>query len=394
LIYVGLALGVSRYRLFELGEWAFRVLFITLGTLIMVAVDAALVLAVHIERAPALGLSLLMVGFLYLPLRDTLWRRLTRRRRLEDHELFGAVMEVAFAPTLTARAAHWRALVERLYDPLEIASASAAVAEPAIEQSGLVLLLPATAGMPALRVAYPWGGRGLFGPSQLQSARRLVDLLVQAENSREAYERGVTEERRRMAQDLHDDVGARLLSGLHTADAPTRPVLHAALADIRAIVSGLVGDTATLDRVLAEVRHEAARRLEAAGIALDWPPYEAPEADVLLDYRTRKALTSAVREAVSNVIRHSGAGLVRATVVRQPDRLIMTLADDGKGLPAGAAGPGGQGLRNLRRRIEDICGVLTIASPGTGTQIRFEVPLTASASGLAPAVELPKGAGA
>jgi two-component system, NarL family, sensor histidine kinase DevS len=301
---------------------------------------------------------------------------------------------VAFAPTLTARAAHWRALVERLYDPLEIASASAAVAEPAIEQSGLVLLLPATAGMPALRVAYPWGGRGLFGPSQLQSARRLVDLLVQAENSREAYERGVTEERRRMAQDLHDDVGARLLSGLHTADAPTRPVLHAALADIRAIVSGLVGDTATLDRVLAEVRHEAARRLEAAGIALDWPPYEAPEADVLLDYRTRKALTSAVREAVSNVIRHSGAGLVRATVVRQPDRLIMTLADDGKGLPAGAAGPGGQGLRNLRRRIEDICGVLTIASPGTGTQIRFEVPLTASASGLAPAVELPKGAGA
>jgi signal transduction histidine kinase len=173
-------------------------------------------------------------------------------------------------------------------------------------------------------------------------------------------------------------------------------VLHAALADIRAIVSGLVGDTATLDRVLAEVRHEAARRLEAAGIALDWPPYENPEADVLLDYRTRKALTSAVREAVSNVIRHSGAARVRATVVRQPDRLVMTLADDGKGLPE-TTHAAGQGLRNLKRRIEDIRGALTIASPGTGTpgtgtQIRFEVPLTAA--GIAPAAELPKGAGA
>jgi signal transduction histidine kinase len=122
---------------------------------------------------------------------------------------------------------------------------------------------------------------------------------------------------------------------------------------------------------------------------------------VLLDYRTRKALTSAVREVVSNVIRHSGAARVRAMVVRQPDRLVMTLADDGKGLPE-TTPAGGQGLRNLRRRIEDIRGALTITSPGTGTpgtgtpgtgtQVRFEVPLTAP--GAAPAAALPKGAGA
>jgi hypothetical protein len=42
-IYVGLALGLNRFRLFEMGDWAYRVLFYTLGTLLLVVIDALLV---------------------------------------------------------------------------------------------------------------------------------------------------------------------------------------------------------------------------------------------------------------------------------------------------------------------------------------------------------------
>ena len=50
-----------------------------------------------------------MVGFLYLPVRDTLARRILFRRRPEDHEIFAAAMNIAFAPTAAGRAERWRA---------------------------------------------------------------------------------------------------------------------------------------------------------------------------------------------------------------------------------------------------------------------------------------------
>nr|WP_295884016.1 ATP-binding protein [uncultured Devosia sp.] len=388
IVYVGLALGVSRYRLFELGDWSYRILFYTLGALLLLAVDAALIYLLNIEAAPAFGVSLLFVGFVYLPARDWLWHRFTARRRVGQDELFSAALDIAFAPSRTASAQQWRALLQRLFDPLEVEDAAQAGQQATVSEDGISLLLPAVAGAPPLRLAYPFAGRGLFSPAHVKLADNLVSLTVRAEEGREAYMRGVGEERRRMARDLHDDVGARLLTGLHTADETTRPTLQAALSDIRAIVSGLAGEEASLDRVLAETRHEAARRLEAAGIALDWPLPETEVEAILLDYRLHKALTSAVREIVSNAIRHSGARHFTVTPTLSPGYLALRFADDGRGIPAEAlAGEtAGFGLRNLRHRIEDIGGHLTLAAEPSGTTVTLDIPLVLTARTPEPGV--------
>src|SRR5690606_4795362 len=75
-IYGGVALGVARYRLFQLDEWAFRILFYVAGVLFLLALDAALIATVIDERAPAFALSLAIVALTWLPLRDALARRL------------------------------------------------------------------------------------------------------------------------------------------------------------------------------------------------------------------------------------------------------------------------------------------------------------------------------
>ncbi|UYO01186.1 MAG: ATPase [Devosia sp.] len=378
-IYVGLALGLSRYRLFELGDWAYRVLFYTIGVVLLLVIDAGLIFLLQFETAPALGVSLLLVGFVYLPARDWIWRRLTARRRIEQDELFSAALEIAFAPSPDDGAREWRALLQRLFDPLEIEPVTATTTRPAVSGDGLALDLPAVGGSPPLRVTFPFGGRGLFSPAHLKLATNLVTLTERAEESRLAYMRGVGEERRRMARDLHDDVGARLLTGLHTADEQTRPTLQAALSDIRAIVSGLAGEEASLDRVLAATRHEAARRLEAAGIVLDWPLPEAETEAVRLDYRLHKALASSVREIVSNVIRHSGATTLTVTQAVRADGLDLQFADDGRGLSEDARSgeTGGYGLRSLRTRIEDVGGQLGFGTPrsGAGTEVSLAIPL-------------------
>lgn len=376
-IYAGLALGLSRYRLFDLGEWSYRVLFYTVGALVLLALDAAVIYLLNIDAAPALGISLLLVAFVYLPIRDWIWRRATTRRAFPQDELFSAALDVAFAPSPAQSAARWQALLHRLFDPLQIIETGAVGAPPAMGADGLSMQLPAVASAPALRLTYPFAGRGLFSPTHLKLATNLVSLTERAEEGREAYMRGVGEERRRMARDLHDDVGARLLTGLHTADETTRPTLQAALSDIRAIVSGLSGEEASLDRVLAETRHEAARRLEAAEIALDWPLPEAEVDAIQLDYRLHKALTSAVREIVSNAIRHSGASRFTVRATLSPGQLALRFADDGKGIPpeALAGETAGFGLRNLRHRISDIGGHLTLAAQSTGTAITLDIPL-------------------
>jgi signal transduction histidine kinase len=205
-------------------------------------------------------------------------------------------------------------------------------------------------------------------------ARRALALLERFQSGREAYAEGARAERRRIARDLHDDVGARLLTGMHEAPPQARPLLREALADIRTIVGGLTGEQRTLDRVLGDLRHETVRRLEAAGIALDWPVDDAGDAR-LLDYDIYKNLSSVFRELVSNLIRHAGAGTAHVRVNSEPDLLVIEIADDGVGLREPSREVGGNGLRNAAERLTALGGEIAFPIAEKGTSIRITLPL-------------------
>lgn len=392
LIHAGLALGLRRYRLFEMGEWAFRVMLATLGLGALIALDALLILALNMDRGFALGIALVIVGFLYLPLRDALWRRMVRRHRLADHELFAAVMEVAFRVSPGERAEAWRALLRRLFDPLELTAPPADAPPPeavTVRHDGLEMLLPPVADAGPILLRLPWGGRALFAPAHRAMAVRLIELMAHAEAGRDAHAAGARAERLRIAADLHDDVGARLLGALHQPDlAGARQMIREATADIRAIVGGLNGSRMPLDHLLADLRHETARRLEAAGLALDWPLDDgAAAADLPLPYPVSRAATAVVREAVSNTLRHAEAGRVSVGVTLTDGALHLAVADDGRGLPAAVdapAKPGSHGLAGLRRRVEEAGGTVRIddARPGVRLAVTLPVPGAAPAAAL------------
>ncbi|WP_184717120.1 ATP-binding protein [Caulobacter sp.] len=378
IIYVGMAVGLRRHKLFQLDQWAFRILFYLGAGAALLVLDGLLIAALGTSAQTALGVSLLIVAFVYLPFRDVLWRLTIGRRTMKDHEMFAAVADVALIHGVEARSQAWKALLAKVYEPLEVAQGAASQTRVEILEEGVALGLPAAAGTTALTLRFPFRGRGLFGTAQVQLAEQLVGLLAQIEEGRDAYARGVVEERLRIARDLHDDVGARLLSGLHRQDlSQTREAMRGAIGDLRAIVSGLSGQDLPLEAVLADLRHETAERLEAAGLTLDWPPVELADPDVTAPYRVYKNLTSAVREVVSNAIRHAGAGRVAVTVHEAGGRLELTISDDGVGLPRA---PGGRrsGLANLERRLGEIGGAVEIPDAERGTVIRLSAPIGAS----------------
>lgn len=376
--YIGLAMGVARFCLVELEDWTFRILFFVVAALLFAAVDAALVALLGVGKGPATGIALMLIAFVYLPLRDIVWRRFVGGRAMSQTAMFAAVMEVVFAPSPAQRAARWRGLLQDLFQPLRLEPALSPPLEPVIAEGGLRLDLPAAAEAPALSLSLARQGRGLFSPSQVGLARQLIRLVRTASTSRDAYERGAAEMRLRLAQDLHDDVAARLMSGLAAADDRTRPILHGALSDIRAIAGGWLGEAAPLDRILADIRHECVRRFEAAGLQTDWPVWPDDAPLVMVDYARHKALASALREAASNVIRHSGARIVTVTAALAGDGLAIRLSDDGKGLSPGvlSGAEGGQGLSGLIRRLAEAGGAACFGNGHVGAWVEFSLPLT------------------
>tara|TARA_R110000868_G_scaffold58183_9_gene179853 strand:- start:7975 stop:9873 length:1899 start_codon:yes stop_codon:yes gene_type:complete len=367
LIYIGVAAGLRQYRLFELGEWAFRILFYVVGSVALVVLDAALVGLLSVGPGIALGVALLVVGFFYLPLRDALARRFTSRPGLSEREVFREVVDVAFQPVQSDRPGQWAQLLTRLFDPLEIRAAENAGPLPEIREDGIELIVPAASGIPATSLRYPWAGRSLFGATHVKTVQHLLQLMAHADASRDAYDRGVAEERGRIARDMHDNIGAQLLGALHSRDDVRKnSMIRETLTDLRDIINNASHGAPTLDETLADLRIETAERLASVDIALDWT--NRSDEIAAIPAAAAHALRSVIREAVSNVIRHSGASRIRIEIERQDNRIALMIEDDGRGFDADAM-VAGNGLANMRGRLSGLHGELTFSSLDPGSRL-------------------------
>jgi len=189
----------------------------------------------------------------------------------------------------------------------------------------------------------------------------------------------VTEkERKRIAADLHDDLGAKLLTIVHTSESERISTLaREALEEMRLSVRGLTGKPVQLADALADWRAEVVLRLGQAGIEADWcnPPDELQQQ---LSARMFVQTTRILREAVSNIIKHSGAShcTVRASV--DGGHFGLLVQDNGHGIPMELDGKldRGHGMSSMKHRAKQLSGQCLVESgPGYGTVIRLTIPL-------------------
>ncbi|HEY8985229.1 MAG TPA: sensor domain-containing protein [Streptomyces sp.] len=245
---------------------------------------------------------------------------------------------------------------------------------------GGVLLL--AAGLYVIGVAA--GARGAL--TRLLVAPRGSDLdarVVELTRSRARLVDAFEAERRRLERDLHDGAQQRLVAlsmalGLARLDAPPGSPLGvqlaraheeagAALAELRELIQGIhprvlvdhglpaaVADVADRSPVPVETRCELPGRLP-----------DAVEATAYF----------VVREALANVVKHSGAGRAWVRVALRGGRVVVEVGDDGCG---GADGARGSGITGLADRVSVVGGRLALSSPvGGPTVLRAEMPCAA-----------------
>ncbi|MGX1249169.1 two-component system sensor histidine kinase UhpB [Streptomyces ambofaciens] len=191
-------------------------------------------------------------------------------------------------------------------------------------------------------------------------------------------------ERRRIAQELHDEVGQSMTAILlvlgraaDDADEPLREELHQAqeitresLDEVRRLVRRLrpgVLDDLGLISALSSLTHDFAthtglrvvRRFDA-----DLP---------VLDHETELVLYRVAQESLTNAARHADAERLEVGLARAEGAVTLTVADDGRGIEAAHEGAG---IRGMRERALLVGAALDISSaPGAGTRIRLTAPL-------------------
>ena len=237
----------------------------------------------------------------------------------------------------------------------------------------------------AATIAAPWSGTEEAGVWFLVLIVVLVGIATGAvrvleqlgnRHRRVQADLAVTAERERVARDVHDVLGHSLTVVTVKAELAERLVdrdpgrakaelgeiqslSRQALAEIRATVGGL--RAATLDEQIVAARVA----LEGAGITADLPGDPS-----VVDPRHRIVLGWALREAVTNVVRHSAATSCRVEV--GPSWLCVS--DDGRGL---RDSPEGNGLRGLRERVGAAGGAVELAEAtndlATGTTLRVRL---------------------
>lgn len=189
-------------------------------------------------------------------------------------------------------------------------------------------------------------------------------------------EQAMLEERERIYEDLHDDVGAKLLTLVYRAQTPNNAeIARSALQDLRDVVSYTGTDKIDLVDAMANFRVECEQRLSDVGIALRW---NNEMADSRLQLTQPQALNwgRILREAVSNIIRHAQARQVDISLSLVGDIILLDICDDGVGLALKENPVLGRGLSNIKKRAGLLNADLSFANKDSqGLRLLIKVPL-------------------
>lgn len=165
-------------------------------------------------------------------------------------------------------------------------------------------------------------------------------------------DRATREERERIARDLHDDLGARLLTLVHRSpDEKTSESAREALSDLRLLIGQLHQPEGLLTDALSDWRAETQQRCDAAGRALEWTT--AGVGVHPLGTRQRIMLGRLLREAVTNILKHTQSPLIEVRLEEAGDWLDMCVSDDSPSPPVAEWQPG-IGMRSLEMRARQI----------------------------------------
>jgi signal transduction histidine kinase len=355
-VFLGFAFAIARYRLFDIERWWSDIWLWFFAGLTIVIADLALVLFANINQGIALTAILLLVGWIYFPLRQRLWSKVFRYREnhLEDY-----LPKIAEALTGMSGDVErlWRGLLQEIFQPLAIENLEYAGKVPSILEGGLVLAVPGGHEEQVLQLRLAARGRRLFLHEDVKLSAALFHLVFGKHHSIASYMKGAQAERQRIVRDLHDDVAGKLLAmKLISPEARHADLADDALKALRSVIYSLDSSKGmSLQEAVIRWKADMSERCEASGIELEFSLQGGLE-EFMLTPRQMLNYERIIHEGVTNAIVHSSANKLCINIRLCGEELVVELINDGN-VGEDDQHPGqGIGLLNIAQRMSEMGG--------------------------------------
>jgi signal transduction histidine kinase len=225
-----------------------------------------------------------------------------------------------------------------------------------------------------------------------QIAKNQTIKLLEQENEFVAVKsalEGQLNERVRISKEIHDDLGSSLTSislltevlknKIDSQKVPEVNKISAASAQmvdsLNEIVWSLNNQNDTLNSLVAFIRKYARDFLQDTSVKLTFN--ENVNQDFTLQGNVRRSIYLVVKEAINNVVKHADAHVVKLNIEVENNKLIILIEDDGKGLNSENKTVFGNGLRNMKQRMEEIGGTFEMYhTKGTVVSIEYNFSIT------------------
>ncbi|MFT6388914.1 MAG: signal transduction histidine kinase [Cellvibrionaceae bacterium] len=184
--------------------------------------------------------------------------------------------------------------------------------------------------------------------------------------------KAIADERTRIMKDMHDGIGGQLVASLaliekeenSTIRESISEILFGCLDDFRLIINSLNTSTNVLSALLADFKYRMSKRLESMGIQLHW------EIDDSIDHlylQPQQALhiLRILQEAFSNILKHAQASSLRCQSAHVGEDIVISIEDNGSFFSPNSQG-GGQGLKNIKWRAEQLSAQVKIGKTSVG----------------------------
>lgn len=381
LMYLGFVLGVLRYRLFELEHWWFRAWAWFLAGLAVISMDLVLAWITNLGDVQALAVALLVIGWLYFPLRQWIWGRLTRTRPELERQLPHLVHILLDSRTADEAETRWREVLRDTFAPLHMTALPMPPPEPQVRAQGATLEVPGIR-YGGYELQFREEGQRLFDSVDVERAHCLLMVARRICDIRHAHDEGARSERRRIIRDLHDDVGARILTLVHHSESsPQAETARAALRSLRESMRALDDEEERLlHELLFDIRFDIERRIAATGAELHWDQSALPH-DVSLQPREAINLRRIVDEAITNALQHAAGRSITIRLRWSAGALKATIENlAANSLTLGPGTGRGRGLKNMATRAREINATLRTETENGWFRVHVYWPFPAPSS--------------
>ena len=375
--YVSILIVIRRFGLLYLNQHLKRATKWVLTIVLFLMLDLLILLLVSIDQTISLLGWLILVIWGYFPIRYALMQYQERHHHERENYEFRHAISCLFRQSDTSVFSEpktnliWADLLSVAFKPMSIFESVDSAKSRLLEQ-GQCLYVEANKYSPAVTIRHAQGGSRLFNDNDLEMANTLYFLYEQALQFKTAFIKGQDQERQRIRRDLHDQIAFQLVSLIYSSDLESsRTIAKNTLAELRLLIKALRPNLTNLKSLHDDLKALVEPFCRLANLELSWHKnYDLP--DIKISGRQYVNLMSVVRELLVNIQRHSSADQVSITISLADKQLTIFVHDNGVGSDEFES-VNGNGVNNLRNRVEEIHGTITW-SKNAGTLVSIYVP--------------------